>query len=84
MSPPVDKLHRASVSRSGIEGQVNYAFDYVRRQEACETSFDECCTLKKRLTTVLGGRYLGAGRCPVAPPLAGHSEPIWETVSIVF
>ena len=32
------------------------------------TRFDEHGTLKRRLTTGLGGRCLDAGRCPVAPP----------------
>ena len=53
---PGSRLHHTSISRSDIEGQVNYAIDDVRRQEACETSLG------------LGGRCLGAGWCPVAPP----------------
>ena len=45
----------------------------------------KCYALKKRLTTGLGGRCLGAGRCPVASPTsAGHGGPIWETASIVL
>ena len=33
----------------------------------------------------LGRRYLGARRCPVAPPpLAGHGWTIWEMVSIAL
>ena len=31
-------------------------------------SFDECSTLKRRLSVGLGGRCLGVGQCPVAPP----------------
>ena len=45
---------------------------------------NECCTLKKRLTTGLGGWCQGAGRCPIATPLAGHAGPIWEMTSIVY
>ena len=49
---------------------VSYTIDDLGKREAWLTRFDEYGTLKRRLTTGLGGRCLGAGRCPVVPPAA--------------
>ena len=68
----------------GYRRVVSYTIDDLGKREALLTRFDEYGILKRRLTTGLGGRCLGAGQCPVAPPLAGHGWPIWEKVSIAL
>ena len=68
----------------GYRRVVCYAIDDLEKLEAWLTRIDEYSTLKRQLMTGLWGRYLGAGRCSVAPPLAGHGWPIWEMASIAL
>ena len=83
--PTGGRLHCASVSRTGIEGPVNYAVDDVGRQEACETSFAECCTLKKTVNDGVGRTMPGRGRCLVAPH-SGWSwrADLWGSINCFF
>ena len=69
---------RFEIGHRGVSESCNW---YVGRQEACETSFflteNECCTLKKRLTTGFGrtmpGHRAGSDRPHPWLVMAGRS-----------
>ena len=81
--PPGELVAQGPRFEDRYERVVSYTNDDLGKRVGWLTRIDGHGT-EETVDDGLGGRCLGAGRCPVAPPLAGHGWTIWEMVLIAL